>query len=153
MYVTLKMNIEDREIRLEANLTNRAGRIYREYFGRDLVDDMTDIYKKTHQNPFEGIDFSRVDFQGKTEEEVSAEILNLVAPKYLGSRITSPLSFEDTETGCHIVWAFIRNHKKSTPNYDEWIEDFDFVFPVADLVEKLYEAWTKTAMPTVELKN
>ena len=100
MYVTLKMNIEDQEIRLEANLTNRAGRIYREYFGHDLVDDMTDIYKKTHKNPFEGIDFSQVDFQGKTENEVSTEILNLVVPKYLGSQITSPLSFEDTEKGC-----------------------------------------------------
>jgi len=153
MYVTLKMNIEDREVRLEANLTNRAGRIYREYFGRDLVDDMNEIYRKSHPNPFEGIDFSNVNFQGKTEEEITAELLQVAAPKYLANQNVLPLSFDETEKGCQIIWAFVRNHKKDTPNYEEWIEDFDFVFPVADLVEKLYEAWTKTAMPIVELKN
>lgn len=154
MYITLKMTIQDVEEKIEVNLTNRAGRIYRQQFGRDLIDDMTEIYQKIHKNPFEGIDFSEIDLDGKTEEEVYRQIMSKVdVPKILSKSDNMVLNFDDTEKVCQIVWAFAKNRNLDTPDYMEWIDSFDFVLPVNDLLSALYNAWNKTAQPTVELKN
>ena len=154
MYITLKLKIQDQEVNLDVNLANRAGRIYRQQYGRDILKDMADIYKKLHKSPLEGINMQDIDLTGKTEQEIYEQILSRVdIAKFMSSQNEDILDFEDTERAGQIIWAFAKNRNDSIPGYEEWIDGFDFVFPVGDAVTALFEAWGKTAQPTVELKN
>ena len=152
MNITLKMNIQDQEFEINANLTNNAGRIYRQAFCRDLLKDMADIYKKLHKSPFEGVDMTGVDLTGKTEQEIYQILISKVdMTKLMGEQET--LTYEETEHGSQIIWAFVKNADKKTIGYADWIDSFEFILPVGDIVSTLYEAWNNSAMPTVELKN
>lgn len=152
MDITLKMKIQDQEIELNGSMTNAAGRIYRQHFNRDLLKDMTDIYKKLHKSPFEGIDMTGVDLSGKTEQEIYQILVSKVdMSKFMD--VTEPLTFEETERGGQIAWAFVKNKNKNIPPFTEWADSFDFILPVGDIVSALFEAWTTSAQPTVELKN
>jgi hypothetical protein len=155
MDITLKMKIQDQEIELKANLTNAAGRIYRQQFSRDLLKDMSDIYKKLHKSLLDGIDMTGINITGKTEQEIYEQLMAHVdVSKLLAIRAEQEqLSFEETEKGEQIIWAFVKNADKNTPNFSEWSESFDYVLPVGDIVTALFEAWGKSAQPTVELKN
>ena len=154
MYITLKMTIQDQEISLDVNLTNRAGRIYRQQYNRDLLKDMSDIYKKLHRSMFAGIDLKGVDLSGKTEAEISAEIMKHVdLAEVLENQETAYLDFEESERAGQVIWAFVKNKAADIPNYEEWIDSFDFILPVGEIVNALYDAWHKSAQPTVELKN
>ena len=154
MNITLKMKIQDQEFELNANLTNNAGRIYRQQFSRDILKDMGDIYKKMHVSPFAGISLEGIVLEGKTESEISEQLMSRVdVSKLLTLQEKEVLSFEDEELGGRIIWAFVKNADKALPNYEKWIEEFDFILPVGDIVSALYEAWTKSAQPTIELKN
>lgn len=155
MYITLNMKIQDQEFALEANLSNRAGRIYRQQFNRDLLKDMSELYKKTHRSIFDGVDMTGIDLKGKSEQEIYEQILSRVdVAKFAESLNESQtLSFEETDRCGQIVWAFVKNKDINTPNYEEWIDSFDFILPVIDISNALFEAWNKSAQPTIELKN
>ena len=154
MIITLKMKIQDQEFTLNCNLTNSAGRIYRQQFSRDLLKDMSDICKKINRSPFEGINLKSVDVKGKTEQEIYQQILDQVdVSALLESQESKELDFEETERGYQIVWAFVKNADDKTPIFSEWSDGFDFVLPVRDIVPALYTAWQKSAMPIVEIKN
>ena len=73
MNLTLKMNIQDQEFELNANLTNNAGRIYRQQFSRDILKDMSDIYKKMHKSPFDGINLTGLEINGKNLADTVSE--------------------------------------------------------------------------------
>ena len=151
MYITLKMKIEEQEIAIDVNLANRAGRIYRQQYGRDLIADMSDLYKKLHKSPFSEIDMTGVDLNALTEQEIFERIMSKIdVNDYLKKQV---LSFEDTETAGKIIWAFAKNRNENIPNYEDWIDSFDFVLPVEDIVTALYDAWGKSARPIVEIKN
>lgn len=151
MYITLKMIIEEQEIAIDVNLANRAGRIYRQQYGRDLIADMSDLYKKLHKSPFSEIDMTGVDLNALTEQEIFERIMSKIdVNDYLKKQV---LSFEDTETAGKIIWAFAKNRNENIPNYEDWIDSFDFVLPVEDIVTALYDAWGKSARPIVEIKN
>jgi hypothetical protein len=152
MNITLKMTIQDQEIELNANLTNNAGRIYRQQFSRDLLRDMTDLYKKLHKSPFEGIDMSGIEVNGKTEQEIYQQLVSKVDISKLMDQKES-LDFEDTEKGEQIIWAFLKNADHAAPNFTDWSNSYDYVLPVGDIVSALFEAWSNSAQPTVELKN
>lgn len=155
MYITLKMKIQDQEFNLDVNLANRAGRIYRQQFNRDLLRDMTEIYKKLHKSPFDGIDMSGIDLDGKTEKEIYEQLLSRVdMAQYLEDHTEkNQLDFTETERAGQIIWAFVKNNDDKTPNYEDWIDGYDFILPVGEIVSVLYEAWGKSAQPTIELKN
>lgn len=151
MYITLKMKIQEQDIALEVNLANRAGRIYRQQYGRDLISDMGDIYKKLHKSPFSGIDMTDINPNGLTEQEIFERIMSKVnVNDYLTKTM---LSFDDTETAGKIIWAFAKNRNENIPTYEDWIDSFDFVLPVEEIITALYDAWGKSARPTVVLKN
>lgn len=155
MYITLKMEIQEQEYTLEVNLANRAGRIYRQQFNRDILKDMTDLYKKLHKSPFDVIDMSRIEYDGKTDQEIYAQIVeNVDVTKLLMDQDdATALSFEETERAGQIIWAFVKNRDANTPNYEDWIDEYDFILPVDQIVSSLFEAWNKSAQPTIELKN
>ena len=154
MNITLKMNIQDQDFELNCNLTNHAGRIYRQQFSRDILKDMADINRKLHVSPFEGINMAGLDVNGKSEQEIYEQILSRVdIEKLLEAQNGKTLDFEDTEKAGQIIWAFAKNADDKIPGYDKWIEEFDFVLPVGEIVSTLHEAWHKSATPTVELKN
>ena len=150
MYITLKMKIQEQDIALEVNLANRAGRIYRQQYGRDLIADMGDLYRKLHKSPFSGVDINDID-KNMTEQEIFEQIMSKInVDDYLTKTM---LSFDDTETAGKIIWAFAKNRNENIPNYEDWIDGFDFVLPVEEIITALYDAWGKSARPTVELKN
>ena len=152
MNITLKMTIQDQKIELNANLTNNAGRIYRQQFCRDLLRDMTELYKKLHKSPFEGIDMTGIDVNGKTEQEIYQQLVSKVdISKLIDSK--ESLDFEETEKGEQIIWAFLKNADQATPNFTDWSNSYDYVLPVGDIVSALFEAWSNSAQTTVELKN
>lgn len=152
MYITLKMKIQDQEIDLNVNLANHAGRIYRQTYNRDILKDMAEIYKKVNKNPFDGVDTSGIDFVGMTEEELLKELVSRVDPREL-IKDQETLDFEETERAGQIIWAFAKNRNKDLPGYEDWIDSFDFILPVGEILTKLFEAWDKSAVPTIELKN
>lgn len=152
MYITLKMKIQDQEIDLDVNLANRAGRIYRQTYNRDILKDMAEIYKKVNKNPFDGVDTSGIDFVGMTEEELLKELVSRVDPRDL-IKEQETLDFEETERAGQIIWAFAKNRNKDLPGYEDWIDSFDFILPVEEILTKLFEAWGKSAAPTIEVKN
>lgn len=155
MYITLKMKINEQELSLEVNMTNRAGRIYRQYFNSDILADMTDIYKKLHKSILDEIDMSGISISGKTEQEIYDQLIEKVdVSKLMAAQNERPaFTFEETDLCGHIVWAFVKNKDEKTPNYEEWIDSFDYILPVIDIVDALYNAWNKSAQPTIELKN
>lgn len=154
MYITLKMKIQEQEFSLEANLANKAGRIYRQHFNRDLLKDMSEIYKKLHKSPFDGITISDIDYKDKTEQEIYEQLMSHVdLSKFIDADEKNFLTFEETERCGQLIWAFVKNKDENTKNYEEWIDSFDFVLPVGDIVCALYEAWGKSAQPTIEIKN
>lgn len=155
MDVTLKFKVNDQDIELKTNLTNSAGRIYRQQFNRDLLRDMAEIYKKMNKSPFDGVDMTGIDFSGKTEQELYQELMNRVdLSKLVEARSElNALDFEETERGEQITWAFAKNADKNLPNYTEWSDSLDYILPVGDIVSALYEVWGKSAQPTIELKN
>ena len=152
MKITLKMNDENRE--LEVNMTNRVGRIYRQAFSRDMLQDMLGIYKQLRKSPFEGIDLSGIDLNGKTEQEIYQQLITKVdVAKLVDARQNASLNFDDTEKAGNIVWAFAKNADDSIPGYEEWIDGFDYILPVGEIVCGLFDAWNSSATPTVEIKN
>lgn len=152
MYITLKMKIQDQEIDLDVNLANRAGRIYRQTYNRDILKDMAEIYKKVNKNPFDGVDTSGIDIVGMTEEELLKELISRVDPREL-IKDREILDFEEAERAGQIIWAFAKNRNKDLPGYEDWIDNFDFILPVEEILTKLFEAWGKSATPTIEVKN
>ena len=156
MNVTLKMNINEQEFELKCDVTNAAGRIYRQQYNRDLLIDMKSVYQKMHKSEYDilsSIDMTGIDVTNLSSDEISNELMNRVDIQKILSLQDTTLSFEETDRCGQIVWAFVRNADKDTPNYEEWIDSFDFILPVIDIVCALYEAWTKSAQPTIQLKN
>lgn len=153
MKVTLKMKIDDQDFILNLNLNMRACQIYRQQFNRDVLKDMTEIYKLVNPSPFAGMEFSDIVTEGKTEEEVYSQVISKAMPIYFSQREDDkPLDFEMTERACQIIWAFAKNAGEPK-NYEDWIYSFDFVFPAENAIVALYNAWYKSATPIIETKN
>ena len=154
MNITLNMEIQGQEFSLTANLTNAAGRIYRQQYARDIIQDMEGIYKTLNKNPFDGINLDGLEVKGKTEQEIYEMLLSRVDyAKLIEANSKQTLDFEQTERGGQIIWAFVKNADKGIPGYEEWIDSFDFVLPVGEIVCAIYDAWCNSAKPTVALKN
>ena len=152
MKITLKMN--ETNTYLTFNMTMNGARIYRQNFSRDMLKDMNEIYGKLHKSPFDGIDMGGIQVEGKTDQEIYEQILSKVdVTKVLAVQNKETLDFDETERGAQIIWAFAKNADKDTPDYDDWFESFDYILPVGEIIVALYEAWHKSAMPTIEIKN
>lgn len=153
MNITLRMTIQDQTFDLNLDMTMKAGRIYRQHFNRDLVKDMSDIYRTVNGSVYNDIDMSKVETEGKTDEEIAKQLLSQAVPLYLAHRNNTDLSYEDTERVYQILWAFVKNADEKLSGYEEWIDGFDFILPAKDLITMMYSAWNDSAQPTIELKN
>ena len=154
MKITLEMNVNDTKETLNVDMTMHSARIYRQTFGRDMFKDMEEIYRKLHKNPFDGIDMNGVTVEGKTEQEIYDQLVSRVdLAKLIAMREKTHLDYEEMERGGQIIWAFVKNADAKTLDFEDWIDSFDYVLPVGDIVVALYDAWTKSAVPTVEIKN
>ncbi len=153
MEITLKMKINEQDFELKVNMTLKAGRIYRQQFQRDLVKDMSEIYKIANPSVYDGLNLSGIDANGKSEEEIYEQILSKVDLGQLMERRNKELDYQHTEQASQIIWAFAKNADDDLPGYEDWIDGFDFVMPVKEIVSTLYEAWSESAKPTIEIKN
>lgn len=152
MKITLKLKETNTDLNI--NMTMHGARIYRQNFNRDMLKDMNEIYAKLHKSPFDGIDMSGVQIEGKTDREIYEQLLSKVdATKILAAQTEETLDFDETERGAQIIWAFAKNADKNISDFDEWLESLDYILPVGDIIIALFEAWHKSAMPTVEIKN
>lgn len=153
MKFTLEMNMNGEKETLNVDMTMHSARIYRQTFGRDMLKDMGDIYVKLQASLFDGISLEGVDVN-KSDDEIYNQLLEKVnVSKLITDSNGKNLDFEETERGCQIIWAFAKNADDSIPNYTEWIDSFDYILPVGDIITSLYEHWHSTAVPTVEIKN
>lgn len=153
MNITLKMKIDDQEVDLIANLTMNAGRIYRQQFQRDLIQDLSEIHQIINPNVFDKIDLTKIDTEDKTEEEVQQQIIAKAYPIWVETQKNNILSFNDTERASQIIWAFAKNADNGLPGYEDWIDSFDYILPIKPIIIALYDAWHDSAKPTVEVKN
>lgn len=153
MINTLKMRINEQDFELKVNMTMKAGRIYRQHFGRDLVGDMTDVYKKANPSIYDLVDMSEVDVTNKSDEEVYKEVMKKAWPLYKQAKADTVFDYEYTERASQIIWAFVKNADPEAPGFEDWLDGYDFVLPVKDIVTALYDMWNKTAQPTIEIKN
>lgn len=153
MYITLKMNFQDQDHELVADMTMNAGRIYRKQFQRDMVKDLSEIYQKVNPSIYDHLDLSGIQTEGKTEDEITEQIISRAIPVWSETQKNTMLSFEDTERASQIIWAFVKNADKDLPGFEEWMDSFDFILPVKEIIIALYGAWNDSAKPTVEVKN
>ena len=155
MKLTLKMNIDNKDFDLVFDLTNRAGRIYRQYFGRDAIKDLNALHKLANPNPFGSIDVSKVKLPENAKEDITEkDIIEALLQQIDTEKFEDVVfDFSHTEQAGQIIWAFAKNADDKLPNYEEWIDDFDFVLPVKEIIDVLYDAWNGSAQPTLELKN
>lgn len=152
MNITLKMN--ETNVELVISMTMHGARIYRQTFNRDMLKDMNDLYQKLHKNPFEGIDMNGIELNGKTEQEIYDQLVSRVdMGKLIAMREEIHLDYEEMERGSQIIWAFVKNADDKTPDFEKWIDSFEYILPVENIIIALYEAWHKSAVPTVEIKN
>lgn len=151
MNITLKMQIQNEEVILPANLTLKACRIFRQQFGEDILQSMQNIYKAYNKSPFEGIDLTGVVVEGKTEQEIYNQLLSKIDVSKLNE--IRELTAEQTETGYKVIWAFAKNADPDLPGFEDWADSFDYILPVGQIVSALFEAWSKSAKPTIEIKN
>ena len=151
MNITLKMQIQEQELNLVVNLTLKACRIFRQQFHEDILQQMQSIYKAYNKSPFEGMDLSGVTVEGKTEQEIYAQLLNKIDVSKLTE--VRELTAEQTETGYKIIWAFAKNADPDLPGFDDWVDKFDYILPIGEIITALFEAWNKSAKPTIEIKN
>lgn len=153
MIITLKMKTQDQDQKLVVDLTMNVGRIYRQQYQRDLFRDLSDIYQKVNPSIYDHLDLSGLDIEGKTEEEITEQIISKAIPVWSESQRKSLLSFEDTERASQIIWAFAKNADSELPGYEEWVDSFDFILPIKEIITALFSAWNDSAKPTVEVKN
>lgn len=153
MIITLKMKINDQEFNLIADMTMNAGRIYRKQFQRDLIKDLSEIYQKVNPNIYDHLDLSGIQTEGKTEDEITDQIISKAIPVWSETQRKTMLSFDDTEQASRIIWAFAKNADKDLPGCDEWMDSFDFILPIKEIITALYGAWNDSAKATVEVKN
>ena len=116
MEIVLKL--EEQDIELPVNLTNHAGRIYRQTFERDMLLDMQDIYKKLNKSPFDGIDLRDIQTAGKTKDEIADELIAKANISAFVDNENPVLSFEDTEKAGQIIWAFAKKRNKVVQRLD-----------------------------------
>lgn len=153
MLITLKMKIQDQDFDLVVDVTMKACRIYRQQFGRDIIKDMTEIYRMVNPSIYDMVDMSEIQVEGKTEDEVYQEVMRKVYPEYKKHEHTSILDYEHTEQASQIIWAYAKNANEALPNFEEWIDSFDFILPVKEIITSLYQVWNETAKPIIEIKN
>ena len=153
MNVTLKMKMDDQDIDLVVDVTLKACRIYRQQFGRDLVKDLTDTYHKINPSIYDFVDLSEIKVDGKEETELQQEIIAKAFPAYKKYQNTNVFTYDDTEQATQIIWAFAKNADEKLPKYEDWIDDFDFILPVKNIITSLYKVWNDSARPTIEIKN
>ena len=145
------MQIQEEAVTLKLNLTLKACRIFRQQFQSDLLQVMQQIYKAWNKSPFEGMDLTGVTVEGKTEQEIYAQLLNKIDISKISE--LRELTAEQTEMGYKAIWAFAKNANPALPNFEDWADEFDYVLPIGEIITAVFEAWNKSAKPTVEIKN
>ena len=153
MNITLNMKLQDQEFNLTINMTMNAGRIYRQQFQRDLIKDLTELYQKFNLSIYDSIDLKGIETEGKTEEEITQQIITRAFPVWSEAQKKMIPTYEDTERTSQILWAFAKNADQDLPGCDEWIDGFDYILPTKEIIIALYNAWNESAKPTVEIKN
>lgn len=153
MNITLNMKLQDQEFDLTINMTMNAGRIYRQQFQRDLIKDLAELYQKFNLSIYDNIDLKGIETEGKTEKEITQQIITRAFPAWSEAQRKITPTYEDTERTGQILWAFAKNADMNLPGYEKWIDEFDYILPTKEIVIALYGAWNDSAKPTVEIKN
>lgn len=141
-------------VTIPVRISLRAGRIYRTEFGRDLIADLATLHQAIEGNwqteIFKELSRNQVDRKNSAAIEAFFE----ARPDLMLLMNDRVLSFDETETGLRILWAFAKNHDETIrKGVEEWADSFEAVLPVRDLIEIVYGLWATASAPTVALKN
>lgn len=141
-------------VTIPVRISLRAGRIYRTEFGRDLIADLATLHQAIEGNwqteIFKELSRNQVDRKNSAAIEAFFE----ARPDLMLLMNDRVLSFDETETGLRILWAFAKNHDETIrKGVEEWADSFEAVLPVRALIEIVYGLWATASAPTVALKN
>lgn len=149
----LEIKSDEGIVTIPIRISLRAGRIYRTEFGRDLIADLAELYKKTTMDNqaklFEILRGKNVDLSDETA--VTKAIVEN-ADLLLISQ-DQPLTFADTERAGQVLWAFAKNSNEQIEGANDWADSFDILIPYKEIVPTIYSLWQQASTPSVVLKN
>lgn len=116
------IEIYGREMKMRASAL--LPRLYRIYFGRDMVCDMRKL-----QKAYEAAEKS-IDTDGKTDEEVAEE------------KRDAQLSATDLTIFENVAWLMLKHGgEKVGEDPDDWLDTVDGVFSVYEILPQMLELW------------
>lgn len=111
-----------REMKMRASAL--LPRLYRGYFGRDMICDMRKL-----QKAFAAVE-KPIDTDGKTGEEVDAE------------KQDARLSVMDLTIFENVAWLMLKHGgEKVGDNSDAWLDSIDGVFSIYEILPQILEMW------------
>ena len=121
-----------REMKMRASAL--LPRLYRGYFGRDMICDMRKLQKAYTAAA------KSVEEDGKTDEEIDAE------------KKDAQLSVTDLTIFENVAWLMLKHGgEKVFDNPDDWLDSIDGVFSIYGILPQMFELWninnTTTSKP------
>ena len=107
----LEIKSDETTIAIPVRISLRAGRIYRTEFGRDLIADLSALYQAIEGEPQAKFLKELSAHQIDPEDEIAVKAFLKENPEVMILIADRVLSFEETETGLRILWAFDRDRK------------------------------------------
>ena len=150
----LEFKSDESTITIPIRLSLRGCRFYRTEFGRDLIADLAALYQAIEGEPQAKFLKELSAHQIDPENEIAVKAFLKENPEVMILIADRVLSFEETETGLRILWAFAKNHDDTLQqSAEDWGDSFDTVLPVRELILAIYGLWVAASAPTVALKN
>jgi len=132
MQKTIKIGDKEMQMRASALLP----RLYRGYFGRDMICDMRKL-----QKAYAAAEKS-IETDGKTDEEVDAE------------KKDAQLSVTDLTIFENVAWLMLKHGgEKVGGSPDEWLDSIDGVFSVYEILPQMLDLWNINNTTTSEPKK
>ncbi|WP_312611480.1 hypothetical protein [Oscillibacter sp.] len=121
-----------REMKMRASAL--LPRLYRGYFGRDMICDMRKLQKAYVASE------KSIETDGKTDEEIDAE------------KKDAQLSVTDLTIFENVAWLMLKHGgEKVFDSPDTWLDSIDGVFSVYEILPQILEMWninnTTTSKP------
>lgn len=132
MEKTIEINGRGMKMRASALLP----RLYRGYFGRDMICDMRKL-----QKAYTAAEKS-IETDGKTDEEVDAE------------KKDAQLSVTDLTIFENVAWLMLKHGgEKVGGSPEEWLDNLDGVFSVYEILPQILDMWNINNMTTSKPKK
>lgn len=116
--IVKKILVDEKEILFAASA--RTPRLYRQYFGRDIIVDMTSLHSKV-------LDAIKAKKDAKTFKDLDK---------------MTQLSLVDLTTFENLAFVMAKQAGDKSTNADDWLDQFE-TFDIYEIFPQLFELWSK----------